>query len=253
MRVVAFVSVCGGVGKTSLVSALAVLLARRGLSVVAMELDPQNVLGTFLGLAQPPVTGFAVRMLEGGNPWRNSTYRDADGVIFVPFGNLDVDGLLDFENRLAANPDWLATHVGQIDLPDSGFVLLDAARFPGMLAAQAIRCADQVVCVTRPEPLACAALARFADALDRASRRFGILANGVHPAHPLHYDVLALLRARLGDGLLMALRVHEDMSIPESYARGRHCFDEHPQSQAAHDLHELANLLCAPAMPGGAA
>ncbi|TAM87070.1 MAG: cellulose synthase operon protein YhjQ [Candidimonas sp.] len=250
MKIVAFVSVCGGVGKTSLVSALAVLLARAAQPVVVVELDPQNVLGTFLGLARAPATGLASRALDGGSPWRGATYRSADGVLFVPFGDLDADRLLDLEGRLAADPGWLSAHIAQIDLPDHGMVLLDAARFPGTLAALAMRSAHEVICVTRPEPVACAALLRFADAQRCANRAFRILANGVHPARPLHYDVLALLRARLGRERVMTPRVHEDASIPESYAKGQYCFDACPRSQAAHDLRELADWLCAPVAPG---
>jgi hypothetical protein len=56
-------------------------------------------------------------------------------------------------------------------------------------------------------------------------------------------DVLAMLAAALGDGLPLAQRVHLDVALPESFARGTWLFDDAPHSQASHDLHGVANWL----------
>jgi hypothetical protein len=52
-----------------------------------------------------------------------------------------------------------------------------------------------------------------------------------------------MLAAALGDGVPLAQRVHLDVALPESFARGTWLFDDAPHSQASHDLHGLANWV----------
>lgn len=243
MKTIAITSTCGGVGKTTLVASLAVLLARRQLPVVVVELSAQNLLGTLLGLPDVPSEGLLAHALDQHGPWHDSTYRNDEGVIFVPFGAADVVDSVAFDAALADDPEWLADNLRKIDLPADGVALLDATCLPDVRAIQAIHCADLVLCVTRPEPLANASLAQYAHIMREDSGRFRIVANGVSPAHPLHYEMLTMLRACVGADILLPLRIHLDDSVPESYARGAYCFDIAPHSQASHDLQGLGNWL----------
>lgn len=243
MKTIAITSTCGGVGKTTLVASLAVLLARRQLPVVVIELSTQNLLGTLLGLPDVPPEGLLVHALDQYGPWHGSTYRNDEGVIFVPFGTANVADSVAFDAVLADEPEWLARNLGKIDLPADGVALLDTTCLPDVKAMQAIHCADLVLCVTRPLPLANVSLTQYAQFMRQDSDRFRIVANGVSPAHPLHYEMLTMLRARVGADILLPLRIHLDDSVPESYARGAYCFDIAPHSQASHDLQGLANWL----------
>ena len=62
MRVIGFCNLKGGVGKTTACQNLAVALARRGLKVAALDLDPQSNLTTGFGISvsddQPYVYDF---------------------------------------------------------------------------------------------------------------------------------------------------------------------------------------------------
>jgi cellulose synthase operon protein YhjQ len=243
MKIIAVTSTCGGAGKTTLVASLAVLLARRQVPALAIELSVQNMLGTFLGLRDVPSAGLLVHALDQQGPWRAATYRNEDGVLFVPFGRAGTADSIAFDAALANDPDWLVDRLRLIDLPEHAVVLLDAARLPDVKALQAIHCADLALCVTRPEPLANASLVQHLDALRQGSRVFRIVVNGVSPAHPLHYDMLTMLRARVGSDVVLPLRIHLDSAVPESYAHGAHPFDFAPHSQASHDLQGLANWL----------
>ncbi|HRX26029.1 MAG TPA: AAA family ATPase, partial [Aminivibrio sp.] len=53
MRIVGFCNLKGGVGKTTACQNLAVALARRGLRVAALDLDPQSNLTAGFGIAVP--------------------------------------------------------------------------------------------------------------------------------------------------------------------------------------------------------
>jgi cellulose synthase operon protein YhjQ len=243
MKIIAVTSTCGGVGKTTLVASMAVLLARRQVPALAIELSVQNMLGTFLGLPDVALIGLLACALDRQEPWRAVTYRNEDGVLFVPFGRAETADSIVFDAALASDPDWLADRLRLIDLPENAVVLLDAARLPDVKARQALHCADLALCVTRPEPLGNASLVQHLDVLRQGSRAFRILVNGVSPAHPLHYDMLTMLRARVGSDIVLPLRIHLDSAVPESYAHGVHCFDFSPHSQASHDLQGLANWL----------
>lgn len=243
MKIIALTSTCGGAGKTTLAASMAVLLARRQVPAVAIELSAQNMLGTFLGLPDVPLNGLLAHALGQREPWHAATYRNEDGVLFVPFGRAGTEDFVGFDAALACDPDWLADRLRLIDLPEHAVVLLDAACLPDVKARQALHCADLALCVTRPEPLANASLVQHLDALRLGSRAFRIVVNGVSPAHPLHYDMLTMLRARVGSDIVLPLRIHLDSVVPESYAHGVHCFDFAPHSQASHDLQGLANWL----------
>lgn len=243
MKIIAVTSTCGGVGKTTLVASMAVLLARRQVPALAVELNVQNMLGTFLGLPDVPLAGLLTHALDQRGPWRAVTYRNEEGVLFVPFGCAGTADSVAFDAALANDPDWLADHLRVIDLPEQAVVLLDAARLPDVKAVQALHCADLALCVTRPEPLANVSLAQHIDVLRQGGRALRIVVNGVSPAHPLHYDMLTMLRARVGSDTVLPLRIHLDSAVPESYAHGSHCFDFAPHAQASHDLQGLANWL----------
>jgi cellulose synthase operon protein YhjQ len=245
MKTVAIISVAGGTGKTTLTAALAVLLARRHHAVVAVEMDEQNMLGTLLGLRGVPANGLATHALSQDEPWHTSTYRSNEGVLFVPFGAVQPDMQLSFDTLLGQHNDWLGSSLREISLPDNGIMLIDTARFPGEKALQAVRCADLVLCVVRPDPYGCVLLATHFDVLRRYSKVLKVLGNGVYPARQLHHDVLAMLKGRIGADALLPQRVHLDEVVPQAYARGGYFFDDAPHSQTSHDLQGLASWLSA--------
>lgn len=243
MKTVAFISTAGGAGRTTLAAALAVLLARRHREVVALELDTQNLLGAHLGLEEFPRAGLGTAIVERDTAWHAHTWRNADGVLFVPFGELTGSERVQADAKLAAQPRWLADAIAQIALPAGGVVLVDTPRYPSEQAAQAARCADLILCVTPPEPAACATLARQLPALRETGADVAIVVNRLNPVRDMQRDALAMLRAAAGAVPLLAQRVHLDAAMPESFARGSWLFDDAPHSQASHDLHGVAHWL----------
>jgi cellulose synthase operon protein YhjQ len=243
MKTVAVVSTVGGAGRTTLTAALAVLLARRDRRVVALDLDPQNLLGAHLGLDTLAQTGLGNAIAGEMDAWGSPTWRNGEGVLFAPYGELSAPQRAAAEAVLAARPQWLADALDRLDLPESGVVLVDTPRYPSPQAEHAIRCADLVLCVTPPEPAACATLVRRLRALKAAGSQTKIVVNRLNPARDMQRDALAMLRIATGDAQALAHRVYLDAAMPEAFARGSWLFDDAPHSQASHDLQGLAGWL----------
>lgn len=246
MTVIAVVSTAGGAGRTTVCSALAVLLARRARQVFAIELDAQNILGAYLGLATLAPRGLVHALIGNSGDWHAESFRNDDGVMFVPYGALDAEQIGASELAFAALPGWLAGALADIDLRPDAAVLIDAARYPSQQAEQAMRSADLVLCVTTPEPAGCVSLAAALEPMRRMRRPgagFFIVVNQLHPTHTMHRDALALLRARVGEGAILPQRLHRDTALPDAFARGAWVFDDAPHAQISHDLHGLARWL----------
>jgi cellulose synthase operon protein YhjQ len=246
MKTIAIISTTGGAGRTTLAGALAVLLARRGRPVVAVEFDAQNLMGATLGLDTLAEHGLAHSLLADpadAAPWHAHTWRNADGVLFVPYGQVDAAGAAACDARLAADPDWLSRALDEIALPAEGVVLVDTARYPSPQAEQAIRRADLTLVVVPPEPAACATVAARLDALRAGRGDLQIVVNRLNPARDMQRDALAMLRAVAGPESMLEQRIHVDAAVPETLARGSWIFDDAPYSQASHDLNGVANWV----------
>jgi cellulose synthase operon protein YhjQ len=243
MKTIAITSTAGGAGRTTLTAALAVLLARRGRPVVAVEFDAQNLMGAMLGLDSLAEHGLAQSVLGGAEPWHAHTWRNADGVLFVPYGQLDAAGAAACDARLTADPAWLSRALDEIALPADGVVLIDTARYPSTQAEQAIRRADLTLVVVPPEPTACATTAARLGALRAGGGELQIVVNRLNPARDMQRDALGMLRAVAGPAAMLEQRIHVDAAVPEALARGSWIFDDAPYSQVSHDLSGVANWV----------
>jgi cellulose synthase operon protein YhjQ len=239
MKTIALISTVGGAGRTMLAASLAVLLARLGREVVALDFDPQNMLGAWLGLDTLAREGIAQSLTDASHRWHEHTWRNDEGVLFVPHGQRMIAEAAACDAHLAANPQWLARAIGEIGLADTGVVLIDTPRYPSPQADHAARAADLVLCVCPPEPAACTTLVAHLAALRASCADVRLVVNRLNPAREMQRDVLAMLRVAAG-GAPVAQRIHLDAAMPESFARGAWLFDDAPHSQASHDLHGLA-------------
>lgn len=75
MKTIALISTVGGAGRTTLAAMLATLLARRARAVVALDFDPENMLGAYLGLDTLAPNGIGAAL--AGRPARGTTTRGA--------------------------------------------------------------------------------------------------------------------------------------------------------------------------------
>ena len=260
MKTIAILSSVGGAGRTTLTAALAGLLMARKHAVLAVECDPSNVLALYCGLREPAREGLASYVPTLTGRAAEAALQSEDGVLWLPWGGAGLNGGGAIATSLHERPSWLRELLARVDLPSHSIVLVDAAIWPSVYAAQAIEAADLVMVVVPPQPLACATLPRLRAELIAREKPSLYVANAVSPALQLHTDILALLRDTLGSEL-SAYRIHADTGIPEALARNQNFHLSTPHSQAAHDMQGLASWLSswvrhaprASAMPTGGA
>lgn len=238
MNPIAIVSPVGGAGRTTLTAELASLLIARGHPTLAVECDPRNVLALHFGLREPARAGL-VSWLQAADP-ANAALKSDDNVLLVPWGSGDDAAAGAHCARLLADPGWLRAFLEKVDLPPDAVALIDTPTWPSVETSQAIAAAGLVLAVLPPSPTACALLPRFRAAV--ADRPCVYVINGVMPARQLHVDVIALLRATLGEALL-PYQIHADAGLPEALGHGENFCASTPGSRAAHDLQGLASWL----------
>ncbi|MGH8504409.1 MAG: cellulose synthase operon protein YhjQ/BcsQ, partial [Stenotrophobium sp.] len=150
MLKIALISASGGVGRTTLAANLAAVLAQRGRSVLAVDFDPQNLLGLHLGMLPESGEGLAASVLAG-HAWQESGQRNSDGVRFLPYGQLDHAHEFQFMQKLAdAGDGWLRARLAELDLPPETITLIDTPRLPSIHAQQALHAADLARTLWRP-------------------------------------------------------------------------------------------------------
>ena len=237
MITVAFLSVTGGSGTSTLTATTAALLAQQGKTILAFEMDPQNMLGHHFGLSQAPSQGLVTNTSNAADDWSKFALRHQSGAIFVPFGESDLPTQQNFEKKLAEQTHWLKQHIEQIDLPDA-YVLIDAHRMPSVYAQQALRAADYCLIVFELTPLAYMQLPKIEQQLAQQGinkDRCLYLPSQYNPVHILHGDILTVLKAQLKERVV-PYAIHYDAHIPEAFARRSLVLDQTSQARAAEDF-----------------
>jgi cellulose synthase operon protein YhjQ len=245
MKVLCVTGIGGGTGVTTVAAQLAAALKAQDRPVVAFDFSPDNTLRLHFGMALNDDSGLAPQVLSG-QAWNEVAYRSANGVDFVPFGNLDEAGLNRFGDLLAQQPDWLSRHLDELDLPADALVVLDCPRTFGPLWLQALAAATLVLIVLAPDALSFAR----AKANERSMRlpgdaRIKYLFNGFDASRDLDRDVVAVVRSELQEKLVPVM-LHRDEHLREALASKRDIYEYAPSSQAAQDFSSLAQWLAKP-------
>lgn len=240
---VALISANGGVGKTALTAHLASVIARRGEPVLALDFDPNNLVGLHFGLTPDNHDGLALRAVSG-EAWQDAAFRSTDGVSFLPFGELNERQRAAFSDELGKDPRWLCRRLEVVNMPHNAITLIDTPRLPSLYSQQAVCTADLIITVVAADASCYAklpAVQRKLTDMGRIEQAF-YLVNFADAARRLHNDITSVMRLDLGDRLLPYF-IHHDEAVPESLASNSSLVDYAPHSQAAHDLQGLASWL----------
>lgn len=240
---IAVISANGGIGRTTLTAQLANLLARRQQSVLALDFDPNNLLGLHFGLPVTERDGL-VQHAASHLPWQDAAFSNSDGITFLPFGTTSDDERRSFANQITHQTHWLSGQLARVQLPSTTIALIDTPRLPSIYAQQAINAADLVLGVVAADASSYARLGSLRDVVKlsgKADKAFYVV-NYADAARRLHNDIITLMQNDLGDRLLPYF-VHHDESVPESLAANSSLADYAPQGQATHDLQGLAGWL----------
>lgn len=135
MPLICVASPKGGVGKTSLVAALADALLRAGRRVVAIDCDAQNALRLHLGVPITDGAGYLARLAERPD-WRACLRRTPSGIDLLPHGETDMRGTLAIAAMLEREPELLAGPVRAMLADPATIVVADTP--PGASVALSI-------------------------------------------------------------------------------------------------------------------
>ncbi|MBB1600213.1 cellulose biosynthesis protein BcsQ [Variovorax sp. UMC13] len=249
MQVVSVIAAKGGVGKTTVTANLCIALATGGRPVLAVDLDPQNALR--FHLAADPGAGDTAGLVDaerGVCGWAQAMQRGHQGVVLLPFGEVDDEAQVALEGRLAAQPHWLADTLAAFRLPADAIVVLDTPPGPSVYLQQALRVSQLNVVTLLPDAGSFATLPIVERMVDKYCRpRADFIAstyviNQADASRRLSRDVLQTLRDELGPRLLGV--VQQDQAVSEALASATTVRHYAPYSQAVDDFaHCTAQLL----------
>src|SRR5450830_1602506 len=232
--VVALVSVNGGVGRSTLVTALSSGLQRLGESVVALDVDPE-----LLGVGRASLLN---------TRWETLLQAGFAGCQVIPFGNTGIQQKDNLQGWLTREPKWLAQHLSTLGLSERQIMLIDTPAGDNVYLHQALSVADFVLVVVQPNA-AClgtldqldAVLAGYLEREHPPQRLYVI--NQLDERSAFSLDMVDAFKLRLGDRPLEV--VHREPSISEALAFATDPLDKLAASVACDDINDLCRLLIA--------
>lgn len=242
-QVIAIVSPKGGVGKTTLCSALACALARHG-RVIAIDLDPQNALQYHLGvsvLSEPGSAGPAPAAVPAEAPdWRATWREGSAGTKVVTHDVVAHQGEAGIARQMALDPQWLTRQLQAMDLQPGDVVMLDLPAGQSAYLDQALQAADQVVAVVTPDAGSFLALEHMRQALHgRNNCRY--IVNKYNAARTFSQDMLEVLKRWMGSRLAGVIAL--DHAISEGLAYGFNPLVKAGHSPAYDQLRTISEQL----------
>ncbi len=169
MHSMAVLSQKGGVGKTTVALNLCYALAKRGHSVLLVDIDPQGAIGLSLA-GETARAGGLVRWIEEGGPLEDHVLRTKlPELVLLPLGTLETDDLdrwmraLADEGLLRRILDWAE---GSFDL-----VMFDTPAGGSGPSQGALNVVDSVLVPVQAEPLALRTLPTTLRAITAAKSR----------------------------------------------------------------------------------
>jgi septum site-determining protein MinD len=230
-RTIAVISGKGGVGKTTIVSNLAVELTNLGRNVIAIDANPTTPnLGLHLGMHLAPKTLHNV--LRGEIAANDATYYHPLGFKIIP-SSMAIDDLQNAD--VARLPEVTMSLVGRYD-----YVLLDSAAGLGREAVAAITAADDILLVTNPNwPSVVDALKTIQIAKAMKKDILGVVVNrvGMKPQELLYYEIENIL----GEKIIAEIPEDENVEKSIAYKLPLVSYDAH--SPAAVEMRRLAHKI----------
>lgn len=245
-KVVALVSVNGGVGRSTLATALSSGLQRQGEIVVALDLDPQNALRHHFGVS-PGLPGIGRTSLQNAQ-WKPIQQAGFAGCQVIPFGDTDTQQRENLQRWLKRDPNWLAQRLSTLSLTERHTLIIDTPAGNNVYSQQALSVADVVVVVVQADAASLGTLdqldAMLAPHLEREhAPRVHFVINQLDEGNAFNLDMVEAFKQRLESA---PLEVHCDRAISEALAFGTDPLDSPVMSLATDDINDLCRLLKAP-------
>jgi len=240
-RVVAVVSMKGGVGKTTICAALAGALNCDG-RALAIDLDPQDALRHHLGVESEPDAEAAADAGLAGKDWDASLRVGAGGTRVLPYGAMPVQARRALERRLEEEPQWLARQLARMNLNADDVVLLDTPPGHTSYLEQALDAADQAIAVITPDAASFMVLEQI-ERLFEGRPGCSYVVNQFDASRTFCQDMLEVLKQRLGARLLGVVPL--DHAVSEGLAFGDYPLLEDGDSPARQEILAIGDAVAA--------
>ncbi len=254
MSLICFASPKGGVGKTTLTANIANELARCGLRVIALDLDPQNALRLHLEVPLEDTTGFT-HLLAQKPDWRRHLRETPVGVSLLPYGASTMDDAVALAAAVAQAPELIQGPVKDILSNPEICLVVDTAPGPSSLLTALLPRIDLLLTVLLVDATSISLIPAVEHGgsygfrqIEGSGPAMGFILNQFDPRTRLGDVMASAATRRLGERLLGV--VYRDGSVAEAVAAQKVLASYAPGSKANQDIaaisHEVLTRLRLP-------
>ena len=221
MKIISLANSKGGVGKTTVSVNLAYELARQGLLVLLIDLDPQCDLSKIYYREKQPAGKNLLTVLQGQCSVEEACFSVRDNLYIIP-GSSDMKHF-----QWKASENLLSKILQSDELKEVDVVILDNPPATSELTLLGYTAAKDVLVVTDPEAFGLANISDFLsdiegikDSLNPNLNVLGILVNRVDLRRNLTKQILKALRSTWG-GSMFNTTLSNDTAIPSALMQGK--------------------------------
>jgi len=247
MQRIAVINQKGGVGKTTTTVNLGAALAHRGYRVLMLDMDPQANLTVHVD-KRPDLEGNTLTsLLVEDTPLQELVQPTGQEDLFVVPSDTSLAGVEQvLANRIGRETILREALEAFPGASDFDFVLFDCPPSLGVLSANALVAADQVVIPMQAEYLSLQGMAKLLEVIQLVQKRLNpalkiacVLPCMVDARTNLSTEVLREIDAHFG-ALLTKTRIRNNVKLAESPSFGRTIFQHAPDSNGARDYAAFA-------------
>jgi chromosome partitioning protein len=252
MRRIALMNQKGGVGKTTTCVNLGAALARRGLRVLLVDMDPQANLTVHLDIRPDALEKSVYDLLTGRAALADILRPTSTLGMDVAPASLDLAGAEMELVSTVGREQILREAVDRLEAGGSGapepydFLLVDCPPSLGLLAVNALTAVREVVVPLQAEFFALQGMARLREVVGLVEKRLnpglsvlGILPSMVDSRTTLSREVMAEIRGYFG-AAVFGTAIRRNVRLAEASSHGRTVFEYAPDSNGAADYAALA-------------
>lgn len=242
-RIVAIVNQKGGVGKTTTTTNLCHAIAESGFKVTVVDLDPQGHLAVSLGVTEHGIGGIDEAML-GEREVCQQLISARDNLQLITSGPRlkEMEHLVDKNSPRGV----LLRNALNESLNDQDFVFIDCPPSSGLLVANALIAAEEILIPMTSDFLALQGLShlmgtikRFEKALKRKYKILLIMSR-YSPNRRISEQVLNVLLKHFPEQVLATV-IRETALLAECPSFGKTILEYSPKSRSARDFRSLAH------------